>query len=48
MFTPVGNKELLSIKVADEIEEVISSGKLKIGDKLPSEFELCKQFKLGW
>ena len=44
MFTPVGNKELLSIRVADEIEDAIHSGKIQIGEKLPSEFELCNQF----
>lgn len=44
MFTPVGNKELLSIRVADEIEDAIHNGKIVIGAKLPSEFELCGQF----
>jgi len=44
MFTPVGNKELLSIRVADEIEDAIHTGKIQIGEKLPSEFELCSQF----
>lgn len=44
MFTPVGNKELLSIRVADEIEDAIHTGKIQIGAKLPSEFELCGQF----
>lgn len=44
MFTPVGNKELLSIRVADEIENAIKTGKIQIGEKLPSEFELCSQF----
>ncbi len=44
MFTPVGNRELLSIRVADEIEDAIENGKIQIGTKLPSEFELCSQF----
>ena len=44
MFTPVGNKELLSKKVAQEIESAINSHKLNVNDKLPTEFELCEQF----
>lgn len=44
MFRPVGNKELLSIRVADEIEAAIQKGKILIGEKLPSELELCNQF----
>lgn len=44
MFKPVGNRELLSIKVAGEIESAIVNGKLQIGSKLPSENELCNQF----
>ncbi len=44
MFTPFGTRELLSIKVADEIEDAIQSGKIQIDEKLPSEFELCEQF----
>lgn len=44
LFTPVGNRELLSKKVAFEIESAINSNKIKPGDKLPTEFELCDQF----
>lgn len=44
MFTPIGNKELLSKKIATEIEQAIVSKKLEVGEKLPSEFELCNQF----
>lgn len=44
IFTAVGNKELLSKKVASEIEEAIINKKLIAGDKLPTEFELCDQF----
>ncbi len=29
MFTRVGNKELLSIRVADEIEDAIHTGKIQ-------------------
>lgn len=44
MFTSVGNRELLSIRVADDIEDAIHNGKILIGEKLPSELELCTQF----
>jgi len=44
MFKSLGNKESLSIKIANEIESAISSKKLKVGERLPSEFELCDQF----
>lgn len=44
IFNSVGNKELLSQKVASEIEEAILSKKLPPGEKLPSELELCNQF----
>jgi GntR family transcriptional repressor for pyruvate dehydrogenase complex len=44
MFKSIGNKELLSKQVAKEIELAINSQKLKVGEKLPTEFELCEQF----
>jgi GntR family transcriptional repressor for pyruvate dehydrogenase complex len=44
IFNSVGNKELLSQKVASEIEEAILSKKLPAGERLPSELELCNQF----
>ena len=44
MFEPVGDKELLSKKVAAGIEEAISSGRILTGSKLPTELELCQQF----
>ena len=44
IFNSVGNKELLSQKVATEIEEAILSKKLPPGERLPSELELCSQF----
>jgi len=44
MFKSVGNRELLSKKVATEIEKTIITKKLEVGFKLPSELELCKQF----
>lgn len=44
IFNSVGNKELLSHKVAAEIEEAIVAKKIPPGDRLPSEMELCTQF----
>ena len=44
MFSNVGSKELLSKKIALEIESAIYSQKLKEGEQLPTEFELCEQF----
>ena len=44
MFQSVGNKELLSKKVAIAIESAINSQRLLAGEKLPTEFELCEQF----
>ena len=44
IFNSVGNKELLSHKVAAEIEEAIVTKKIPPGDRLPSEMELCSQF----
>jgi GntR family transcriptional regulator, transcriptional repressor for pyruvate dehydrogenase complex len=44
IFNSIGNKGLLSQKVAAEIEEAILSRKLPPGEKLPAEFELCSQF----
>jgi GntR family transcriptional repressor for pyruvate dehydrogenase complex len=44
IFNSVGNKELLSHKVAAKIEEAIVAKKIPPGDRLPSEMELCSQF----
>ena len=44
IFNSVGNKELLSHKVAAKIEEAIVGKKIPPGDRLPSEMELCSQF----
>ncbi len=44
LFTEVGNRDSLSKKISHEIELAINSKVLKEGDKLPTEFELCKQF----
>src|SRR5690606_17676775 len=44
IFSPIGNKESLSRKVAAEIEAAIASKKIHSGSRLPSELELCAQF----
>ncbi len=47
IFTPLGNRDLLSKAVASKIEEAIRSGKILPDSKLPSEFELCDQFNVS-
>jgi GntR family transcriptional repressor for pyruvate dehydrogenase complex len=44
IFTGITDKTPLSKKIADEIEKAILNKKLIVGDKLPSEHELCEQF----
>lgn len=44
MFAPVQERELLSTKIANLIEEAIHSKKITRGNKLPSEAELSSQF----
>ena len=44
IFTNIGDRIPLSQKVASKIEEAILSKELSVGDKLPSEHELCNQF----
>lgn len=44
IFAPVENREILSKKIANLIEEAIHSKKLANGNKLPSEAELSSQF----
>jgi GntR family transcriptional repressor for pyruvate dehydrogenase complex len=44
LFKSVGKSQLLSHSVEEEIESVIRSGRLAVGEKLPSEMELCQQF----
>jgi len=47
IFSSIGNKELLSKKVASKIEEAIRNKKIAQGDKLPTELELCAQFNVS-
>ncbi|MDK2823207.1 MAG: GntR family transcriptional regulator, transcriptional repressor for pyruvate dehydrogenase complex [Clostridia bacterium] len=48
MFKPVIQTHVsLSDKIVEQIKEMIISGKLKPGDKLPSENELCNMFNVS-
>ena len=47
MFQPVGKRRLLSKLVESQIEEAIRSKEVLPGEKLSSEQELCKQFKVS-
>jgi GntR family transcriptional regulator, transcriptional repressor for pyruvate dehydrogenase complex len=47
MFLPVEQRNLLSKMVESQIEDAICSKKLLPGEKLSSELELCKQFKVS-
>lgn len=42
-FNPVSNKKLY-IQIYNQILSEIQLGSFKVGDKLPSERELCEQF----
>jgi GntR family transcriptional repressor for pyruvate dehydrogenase complex len=44
LFAEVARAERLSDKVAHELTELIIAGRLRVGDKLPSERELSEQF----
>ena len=46
LFTPLNTKRAFD-QISDQIRELIYSGVLKPGDKLPSERELGSQFKSG-
>lgn len=45
-FSPVFSKKLY-VQIYDQIHEAIVSGRYKVGDKLPSEKELCQQFNVS-
>ncbi|MGI6224859.1 MAG: FadR/GntR family transcriptional regulator [Peptococcales bacterium] len=48
MFKPVTEDHIsLSDKIVEQIKEMIISGRLKPGDKLPSENELCEMFNVS-
>lgn len=46
MFTPVKNQKVYEV-VIEQIKEMIKTGKLKKGDKLPPERELVEQLKVS-
>lgn len=45
-FSPVSNSKLY-IQIYRQIHEAITSGAYSVGDKLPSEKELCQQFNVS-
>ncbi len=47
MFTPIGKSNLLSKMVESQIEDAIRTKKVLPDAKLPSEQELCSQFKIS-
>lgn len=47
IFSSIGDRTPISQKVATKIEGAILSKELSLGDKLPSEHELCKQFEVS-
>ena len=44
IFAPIAVREPLSKKIAADIQDVIRTGKLAVGAKLPTEHQLCAQF----
>jgi GntR family transcriptional repressor for pyruvate dehydrogenase complex len=44
MFKKLVSRQLLSLTVQEQIEQVIKEGKLPAGGKLPTEMELCENF----
>lgn len=44
VYHPVGSQKTLAQQVTDEIQRLMLTGKLKEGEKLPSERELCELF----
>ena len=43
-YRPVRRQEKLSVQVADQLIDLILEGKLKEGDRLPPEREMCETF----
>jgi GntR family transcriptional repressor for pyruvate dehydrogenase complex len=46
-YSPVVRQVKLPIQVAEQIQGLILAKQLKIGDRLPSERDLCEQFKVS-
>jgi len=47
MFQPLRSEKKIFQRISDQIRELIFSGVLKPGDKLPSEKEIAGQFRTG-
>lgn len=47
MFSPLEDRELISVMVAEQIEKAILAKEYLPGARLPSEFELCRQFSVS-
>ncbi len=47
IYQPVGSQKTLAQQVTDEIQRLMLTGKLKEGEKLPSERELCELFSVS-
>ena len=47
VFSKIGTIQTLSQKIERRIEEAIQQRKLRPGDKLPSEKELCASFSVS-
>lgn len=45
-ISPISRKRTFEI-ISDEIKRLILNGQLKVGDRLPSESELARQFNVG-
>lgn len=45
--SPIGENKDLTEKIADYIENLIASNKLKPGDRVPSELELARRFNIS-
>ena len=44
MFKKIGQKEKLSSKIVNQLEEAIRNKELKPGEKIPTEMEMCELF----
>lgn len=47
LFSPIPNANRLSVQVAEQLADAIRKGKLKEGDKLPTEAKLVEQFAVS-
>lgn len=47
MFLPVEDRKLISVIIAEQIEKAILAKEYLPGAKLPSEYQLCRQFSVS-